>query len=138
MLFSGEYENLVNTYNKVIHRGIDFAMEMTVYWMATAVLTGFLCSLVASIVLILFGGYGGFLLIKKDVQGLRYEVEKQEERLVREVKQRAAYKGVQAKGSLDEVDRILAAAESAKENDKLSPSDLEARRAKILAKARGV
>ena len=112
-------------------------MELTLYWVFLAVITGFVCSLVSSIVLIMFGGYGGFLLQKKEVQGLRYEIEKQEERLVREIKQRAGQKGADAKGKLDEVGRILAAAESNKENGQSPSPDLEAQRAKILKKARG-
>ncbi len=112
-------------------------MELTIYWLLLAIITGFLCSLVSSIVLIMFGGYGGFLLQKKEVLNLRYDIEKQEERLVREIKQRAGAKGALGKSTTDEVDRILAAAESAKESDKLSAPDVEARRTAILKKARG-
>lgn len=127
-----------NVIDKVIHRVYEFAMEMGINWFGTAILAGFLCSLVASVTLMLFGGYGGFLLLKRDVQGLRYDLEIQEEKLTREVKQRAGFKGVLAKKNLSEVDRILEAIESNKENGANSSPTLEGRRAAILKKAGGV
>ena len=113
-------------------------MEMTIEWLGIAVLVSFVCSLVSSVVLVLFGGYGGYLLLKKEVQGLKFEVEKQDEKLIREVKQRAAFRGVE-KGRVDkEVDAILNAAKTNPDQTFSSPGTLEQKRSDILKRARGV
>ena len=58
--------------------------------MLISALAGLLCGTVASAVLILFGGYGGHLLVQRDLRELRNNVELVDQRLTREVKTRAA------------------------------------------------
>lgn len=112
-------------------------MELSVSWFMTAILAGFLCSLVASVTLMFFGGYGGFLLQKREVQRLRNDLEIQEEKLTREVKQRAGFKGVAAKRNLGEVDRILEHIESNSADSVTPAQDHQRERAAILKRARG-
>ena len=67
---------------------------------------GLLCGTVASAVLILFGGYGGHLLVKRDLEELRNGLEHTDERITREVKARAA---LTPSKKVDQADKDVAA-----------------------------
>ena len=96
-----------------------------------SILSGLLCGTVASAVLILFGGYGGHLLVQRDLRELRATDELLNERLTREVKARAA---LTPSKKPEQVDKDLATLVVA---GKVPPGANPLDRQKILKERRG-
>ena len=96
-----------------------------------SILAGLLCGTVSSAVLILFGGYGGHLLVQRDLRALRQTDELLDQRLTREVKARAA---LTPPKKLDQIDKDVAALlDSGGKDNSVTPID----RQKILKERRG-
>ena len=96
-----------------------------------SILAGLFSGTVASAVLILFGGYGGHLLVQRDLKHLRQGQELLDERITREVKTRAA---LTPPKKIDQVDKDIAALlDPGKKGKEVSPID----RQKILKERRG-
>lgn len=62
---------------------------MDINWLLTAMATGAAVSFVCSAVLILFGGYGGYLKLRSTVEAVEDDVERLDHKITREVKARA-------------------------------------------------
>ena len=63
---------------------------MVTYSFLVAILLGGVVAITVSVVLLLVGGYGGYLRTVKAINALNDEVERVEEKITREVKTRAA------------------------------------------------
>ncbi len=68
-----------------------------------AVVVGLLVSLTASAVLILFGGFGGYMLQQRLLRELLDRVSENERAIYRETKRRAGEAGVKARSADDEL-----------------------------------
>ena len=96
-----------------------------------SIVAGLLCGTVASAVLILFGGYGGHLLVQRDLKHLRQGQELLDERITREVKTRAALTPPKKNDqTAEDINTLLA---SSKKGNEVGSVD----RQKILKERRG-